>query len=501
MAILQPSSEKFYYRVKHRFTPFILFALSVSVVLIFGACRKINDATDIGQGLIPPVDNINTFDTTINVFAYNDTVKFIDDSIRYARTETQWLGLINADPLFGKTDARMFLELKPFISTPTYPFTRRDSVKIDSIVLVLDFKESYGDSTVPQTFNVYEIDPGADFRFDSSYLIRKEPFTYSNLVSIPGQLFFPKNFDDSVKAFRDTTKNQLRIKLDTTLARRFFNYDTTNAYKSDSMFKVNFEGFAIRSMTSGNAVMGFTLGNTNTKLAFYYNYPKVGGGGRDTTVTYFYFTTSSAAANYVKRDYSGTPVEAAVGGINPDPFIYVQNTPGTFATLKIPDLAGLSNRVVHRAELIMEQVYHPLDTVFTAPDFLYVDVYDSAISRYRTVPYDFQFSGTGSPNYQSFGMIPMHTADLSGNKVKVWKFNISRYVQHVVNKSLKLYDLRLSAPYVGRSVYGIPPDVIELPAFLINPTIVKGRVRLAGNTGPADINPRRLRLRIIYSKL
>jgi hypothetical protein len=501
MAILQASKEKFIYRVKQRFTPFIFFAVSITLVLFFGACKKINEATDVGEGLIPPVDNINTFDTTVDVFAFNDTFRFADDSIYYARTETQWLGLINADPFFGKTDARMFFELKPFLSTPAYPFARRDSVKIDSIVLVLDYKETYGDSTVPQTFNVYEINPGADFDPDSSYLIRQEPFSYSNILSQPGQLFYPKDLDDSVKAFRDTTKNQLRIKLDTTLARRFFNYDTTNAYKSDSLFKVNFEGFVVRSMTSGNAVMGFTLGNTNTKLAFYYNHPKVGGGGRDTTVTYFYFTTSSAAANYVKRDYMGSPVELAVGGTNPDPFVYIQNTPGTYATLKIPALATMSNRVVHRAELIMEQVYHPLDTFFRVPDFLFLDVYDSAISKYRTVPYDFQFSNSGTPNYSSFGMIPMSAADLAGNRVSIWKFNISRYVQNTVNKSLSLYNFRLYAPYVGRSIYGIPPAAITLPAFLINPTIVKGRVRLAGNTGPGDTNPRRLRLRIIYSKL
>jgi hypothetical protein len=501
MAILQASREKHLHRVKKRFTASIFFAVSISIIFVFSACRKINESTDLGQGLIPPVDNINTFDTTITVLAYNDTVRITDDSTRYARSEPQWLGLINSDPFFGKTDARMFFELKPFFSAPSFPFTRKDSVKIDSVVLVLDYLETYGDSTIPQTFNVYELDPSTKLEPDSSYIVRIEPFTYSNILSLPGQLFYPRNLDDSVKAFKDTTKNQLRIRLDTTFGRRFFNYDTTNAYKSDSSFKSHFKGFAVRSMTSGNAVMAFALGTVNTKLAFYYNHPKVGGGGRDTAVSYFFFTTSSGAANYVKRDYSGTPVEAAVGGVNPDPFVYIQNTPGTYATIKIPALSTLSNRVVHRAELIMEQVYHPLDTFFRVPELLFLDAYDTAIDNYRSIPFDFTFSGTGTPNYSTFGSYPQSVSDGSGNKVSIWKFNISRYVQHVLTKSLPLYDLRLHAPYISRTVYGIPPAVITTPAFLVNPTIVKGRVRLAGNTGPGDLNPRRLRLRIIYSKL
>ena len=42
---------------------------------------------------------------------------------------------------------------------------------------------------------------------------------------------------------------------------------------------------------------------------------------------------------------------------------------------KYPTLAGLSNRVVHRAELIVEQVYDISDTIFP-PTNLYLDAYD-----------------------------------------------------------------------------------------------------------------------------
>ena len=169
--------------------------------------------------------------------------------------------------------------------------------------------------------------------------------------------------DDSVKAFRDTTTSQLRIRLDNSFGTRLLQYDSTGngAYGGDSLFRTRFKGFAIQSMSSGNAVMGFDLTGVNTKLAIYYKYEKrvVSTVQKlDTTVAYFNFSGNCASANYIKRDYSGTPALASLNnGTTSDPIIYLQNSPGTFANIKIPALAGLSNRVIHRAELIVEQLY------------------------------------------------------------------------------------------------------------------------------------------------
>lgn len=484
-------------------------AVVTAIALVFSACRKINDATTVGGDLIPPVDNINTFDTLIDVTGYNDTFAFVNDSQYLARGEEYFLGLIQGgDPFFGNTDARLFMELKP-TSYGVYPFARPDSVKIDSIVLVLDYLETYGDSLTPQSVKVYEINNSSNFRFDSAYLIRQENVTYNTAfpLSLPGQSFIPKNLKDTVKAFRDTSTNHLRIKLDTNFARRLFNYDTSNAYKTDSIFRSKFRGFALRSESGGKSIIGFDPGG-DSKLAIYYRYPKANSGGAmDTTVNYFLFTTVSASANYIKRDYTGSPLEASLNnGTSPDPILYIQNSPGTFATLKIPGLATMSNRVVHRAELIVEQLYDPLDSLYRVPGALYLDAFDPSITtgkKYRAFPYDITFT-FGQPNFGSplFGLIPQVITDGSGNKVSTWKFNISRYVQHVLNRTQTSYDLRIYSPFTVSNKYGTPPSASDPSTnFNVNSAIAKGRVRLIGNNGPGDTNPRRMRLRIIYSKL
>ena len=142
---------------------------------------------------------------------------------------------------------------------------------------------------VPQTVNGYELDQSNNFK-DSSYLIRENNLTYSNLLG--SKTFLPGSLNDSVFARMDTTKNQLRIKLNNSFGDRLLHYDstssvTTGAYASDSVFRSKFMGFAFQSIGSGNAIMGFDLTGSNTKLAIYYNYPKPGGTGDTTGFNYF----------------------------------------------------------------------------------------------------------------------------------------------------------------------------------------------------------------------
>ena len=490
----------------------VLLLSFLSALLIFSSCKKINEATDLGGGLIPPIDNINTFDTTITVEAYNGLFTFsgnplTDDSTRATSSDEHFLGLITDDPFFGKTDARIFLELKPYF----YKFTfankpHPDSLKLDSVVLVLDYVETYGDSVTPQTIEVREIT--SEFRYDTAYLINENNFTTSTLLG--SKTVVPHTLNDSTYARWDTSSNQMRIRLDDSFGQRLLMYDTAgpnNAYSSDSAFREKFKGFALRSVNGGNAIMGFNLRGSNTKLAIYYSYANASAAqpnNYDTTVVFFSFASNgfSASANYIQRDHSGTPLLAAQGGATPDPLVYIQTSPGSYATIKMPDLATLSNRVVHRAELIAEQVFDISDSTFLPPTYLYLDAFDPGMNKFRTVPYDLVFTTASSLNLGSFGINPIISRDANNNAIRTWKFNISRYVQHVVNDTEPVYDLRLFAPFYVIDQYKPTTNSVATPQPIsINPAIAKGRVTLAGNTGPGDTNPRRMRLRIIYSKL
>jgi hypothetical protein len=495
--------------VKHKKLALTLGVLITSTLILLVSCKKINESTTLGGDLIPPVDNITTFDTTLTVEAFNDTFSITTDSTYYDNGFTHFLGQINNDPFFGKTDAKIFLELKP----PSYRYTfsnKPDSLHIDSVVLILSYVETYGDTVAPQTVNVYEIPQASDFG-DTTYTIRKSNYAKAGLLG--SRTFMPAVLNDSIKVFDDTTANQLRITLDNSFGQRLLNYDTSStggngAYVSDSAFRSHFKGFAIESV-SGNAIVGFDLGGDNTKLAIYYKDDNGDPGSVptplwDTLVNYFTFSGNqlSASANYIVRDYAGTPLANAVNGTGtPDDFVYIQCTPGSFAKIKVPALGGLSNRVVHKAELIMEQVHDVSDTLFP-PTNLYLDAYDSSVSAYRAIPYGVSFDVTGVADLTNLGVAPMNTKDPLGNTIKYWRFDLTRYVQHVVNDTEPVYDLRLSSPFYVRELYRSgsagASSQVQIP---VNSAAGKGRVRLAGNIGIGDTNSQRMRLRIVYSKI
>jgi hypothetical protein len=472
--------------------------LIISISILFSACRKINEATELGGDLIPVVDNITTFDTTLTVETYNGIFDVLNDSTLLNESGTHFLGRISNDPVFGVTNATIFLELKP--SFYKYSFANKpDSLHIDSVVLILDYVETYGDTTVPQSVNVYEIDQLSSFKFDSTYRVSQNSFTFSNLLG--SKTFLPSTLNDSVFAKFDTTKNQLRIRLSDLFGQRLLNYDSTStgAYFNDSAFRTKFKGFAIEPSGGGNALTAFNLLGANTKLAIYYRDDNGDSPKQDTLLTFFNFTAFSASANYITRAYQPNIISAANSAAQDD-LVYIANTPGTFATIKIPGLSGLSNRVVHRAELIMEQVYDASDTFFPVPNSLMLDAYDPAISKFRTIPYDMVTDGQGALTPYYFGGLPFNGLDAAAKPIKIWRFNISRYLQHVVTQTLPVYDLRVFSPYYVLDQYGIPGKNADVPGLVnVNPTVAKGRVKLHG--GSPATNPQRMRLRIIYSKL
>ncbi|MEO7393714.1 MAG: hypothetical protein ABIU11_02165, partial [Chitinophagaceae bacterium] len=102
-----------------------------------------------------------------------------------------------------------------------------------------------------------------------------------------------------------------------------------------------------------------------------------------------------------------------------------------------------------------------------------------------------------SLDYGAFGVSPMIATDALGNRIRTWKFNLTRYVQHVLTKTQSLYDLRLFPAFRFVEQLGIPPGTDQPTAIFLNPTVVKGRIRLGGGNHPVQ----KMKLRLIYSKL
>lgn len=497
----------------------ILFiALTAAVLISFlnWNCTKF-DTTRIGSDLLPAVDNVNTFDTILTV---NSTQGVFLDSTYIFRTEDYALGSITFDPLFGTTTANSFMQLKP----PFFPYYIGDvkdtlngfGAGLDSIVLCLKYKGFWGDSTLPIHLEVKEVNEPY-FR-DSVY--KDNPTNYQPVYGGPtlGTADIDvRKLGNYVKFTnrRDSVNYQVRIKLDQNWALQLYNRDSTqansinNAFYSDSLYKRFYNGLAVLA-SNGNGLMYVNLADTATKLEIHYR--RKNNGKLDTVYTSLRFNSnligtyppSNSVCNIV-RNRSGYPVMTPLAGEH-----YLQTAPGTYVNLSIPGLPGLSNRIVHRAELIVEQIPTDpmLDEKLSVPNFLYLDLRDSTVDpKWKPVYFDLNTTTIYDPDYRTpilfpyfpgtidfnyFGGFKRTKYDPFGMQISHYNFNISRYIQRLVTQHTPNYGMRLYAPY--NLHYGQYSTSSYIP---FSNNIAYGRVRIGSGSNPNY----KLRLRIIYSRL
>lgn len=483
-----------------------IFISGVVLIISLTGCTRIS-STDVGSGLIPAIDGVITKDTILEVLtdSYEDM-----DTARIYKSDNHLLGSISNDPLFGKTRASLYFELKP----NAYPYFvpgNKDSVVVDSAVLILSYKGFYGDSTLPLRLNLFEIDNNTPLDQYRTYPVNHPSAVNVNLgQSLTSQTFDIRRLGDSVNNRYENANNQLRFPLSKAFATRFIKtYDSTNAYRSDSIFRTYFAGFALTANTAGaNALLKISLADTNTKFALYYSSSSTGATQRDTSVLYFKFNTiSDGSANVVVRDRTGSEAARYLTTTSKsDSLVYIQSVPGTFVRIRIPGLQGLSNRIVHRAELITEQVpddnnLATLEKQMLPPRYLLLSRYDSTIKAKRNIPNDYTI-GSNGPNISAFGGYLVSKSIQGYDNVASYTFDVSRYVQGIVTRKDTSFTLRLSAPSNDSLYYTPPyPGNTSSQLYYLNPSVGNdtgdGRIRLGGGTHTRF----RMRLRIIFSRI
>jgi Domain of unknown function (DUF4270) len=464
-------------------------------LLTFGSCTKI-DPTDLGTELIPAVDNIYTFDTTLDVEAYNelfdDSTYPVFDYTSSGSLPDHPVGFISNDPQFGKLSSTLYLQLKP-TSFPYSFGTTKDSLFLDSVVLCLQYKSVWGDTNAIQTLKVYELE--GKIKPDSAYKINTF-FDFNEQLGVKS--FTPNILDDSLKLFKENLKNQLRIPLSESFGNSLLAQDSSGAYKSDSAFTEFLNGFAIVPETAGsqaNALMYYNLLGSNTYLKLYYK-RKLPSGGFDTTSRNFTFSPlRTGQAVYITRNIDGSQLRQQITNTASvsDSLIYLAATPGSFATLKTRSVEGFKSKkgnvVIHKASLIVQQVASngEKDEVFRSPDYLFLDGYDTSLMLFRPIPYDFSFNR--GPNLDQFGGLVKEINDAQGNVISQYTFTLTRYMQGYITRHEPLMDLRLYAPYL-----------VEYPEFNVYfglNSMSRGRVKLGG-TGHSR---NKIKIHLVYSVL
>ena len=476
-----------------RFSPVFL-----AFVFIFFGCTKIT-TTNIGSGLLPPIDGVKTFDTVLEVVSKNAGF----DSVVVGISDDHALGYVSNDPVFGKTIASINFQISP----PYFPLSfgaDKDHLYLDSVVLALSFKGSWGDTFPHQLLRVYQMESEELFSNDSAYnnTISFEKGQEITEGGVPKDVDITKLDDpDTLTTYHEVATRTIRIRLSQAFGEKLLKvFDSSNAYQDDSTFHNYVKGLIVEPEQSGtaNSLLLVNLLDTSTRLSLYYRFQDT-AGNFDTTVRRFAPNVlTSASSNTIIHNYQNTAIPSFFPP-NSDPedsLIFIQTSPGTYAKLKVIGLDSLPNVIVHRAEFLMEQVpdlTSMSDTYFRPPNLFLACYSDDSMRRF-SVPFDVTFTGSGisGQDLVQFGILPVQKGAISA-----YNFEVTRYVQSIVTRQNTVHDFVLWAPY-NDYIYPVETAGFTLPISTpaINAAGI-GRVRLGGGSNAQH----KMRLHIVYSLL
>ncbi|RYD99558.1 MAG: hypothetical protein EOP54_03530 [Sphingobacteriales bacterium] len=417
-------------------------------------------------GLVPEVDNINTFAKSTSdfgiTFSHGTADAIITSNFAYDHNGSASpfsaiaIGAYT-DPFFGKTVASAHFQLTPYSSSFKFP----DGAVIDSAVLVLPYIVAniagsyYGDTESVNTWNIYKNDA----------VLEKSKVYYSSDNVNTGTLIgsgtvryhqFKGGVKNILAATNDTTTAQLRMKLNQSFATEMFAADS-NVYKSTTAFFDYFKGITISpDMTQPQQLLAYFLLPSSTtweqkmlsdaRIEFHYHTPT------DTTFSSIVVRPSVAAYySTIKQENSSFPV-ANLLNRNSDS-ILIQSQPGLRTDITLTGLNDIPLAVVNKAELVFT-VQNP-DPAYLLPfsPIVPVIVNDNGTE----MPLYERIDNNGSANDAGIAMVNPYAArvDINGVTYTRFKINIPRTIQQYILERKDKIIIRLKGTNYNPGMYRI----------------------------------------------
>lgn len=411
-------------------------------------------------GLVPEVDNINTFAKSTEDFTIKFTNGLTDSVITSNFAFSQdpaSSGAVNAigigayiDPFFGEQKAIAQFQLTPYSGN----FKFEEGSTLDSAVLVLPFTFGsttgtvYGDTSSTAKWNVYKT--GGTLAKNTTYYSSQQT-AFGTLIGTSS--FNYQQFKDSsrqiIAATSDTTRAQLRIKLSSSFAQEMFNADTS-VYKNTTAFQAFFNGISIAADASvpQNLLAYFLLGTTSTSESKNLTAARIEFHSHKADTNYIssLVMRSSVCAYYTSliHKLSGYPANNMLGR-NTDS-ILVQGQPGFKTDVNIEGLSQIPLSVVNKAEILITVqgagTSPSILDFLKAPSVLIPVIVDENGSEQ---PLFERLDNSGSTNAAGIYMVNPYadSTTVGGVRYQRYKINIPRTVQQYIIEGKDKLTIRL----------------------------------------------------------
>lgn len=358
--------------------PLILLILIISALI--SSCEK--ETIDFSSSFVDNnTTNINLVDTS--------TIKMSTvyvDSFATSDPKTLFAGNYS-DPQFGKINAESYMQVGLPASLSTTPFP--NGSVFDSIEVIFKLnKNYYGDTTVPYTIEVHQLNEDLPYPSTQSASYNIDSRTYNSMPLGSKQLLVSPHVTDTIS-----------VRLSQAFGQDLFDKLNTNALEIQNVtqFLNYFKGMAFTGAASNNLVLGF-----QDSVILRLHYLRPGPITEDVPVD-FNITNPNYSFNHITDDRTGTPL-AALGNNNPQipssqtgNFAFSQYITGSMTKIQFPNLLSLQNlpgfvKIIN-AQLLVKPVFNSYSPIYQLPPQLGLSVTDqynlpgtylSLISSYGT---------------------------------------------------------------------------------------------------------------------
>jgi hypothetical protein len=352
----------------------LIVSTFIAALSFLTSCEKQPDLGQFGSTNVP--DN-----GSANIVVVDSSTVLLStvyvDSVASAATGYLQVGTYN-DAYMGQVTSQAFLQVRP---PPTLPTLNPEQDFYDSIGMAILFRKSnpyYGDTTLPQTFEVhqvvdtlYQLPPYAFNWFSNDYLPIGPTLGSTTVTIAPNLPYTSQNAGDTVK-----------IRMDDAFGQQLFNmvYNKSDTMTTLSTFLNWFNGLCI---TPGAGEPGGTMYGFFDSCLMRVYYRHNTNGTSVTKSIDFTLYNRPATWNYITNNRSGSPIANLVTPTNitqPPPATlssmtgnasYVDNMLGLTTKLIFPYLNSISQRPDYigllRAELTVVPLAGSFNTTWTLP--------------------------------------------------------------------------------------------------------------------------------------
>lgn len=335
----------------------------------------------------------------------------------------QLLGSIHDDN-FGD----LFTGVYSTLSLSTNNVDLGSSLVLDSCILSLDFSGHYGNFDQPMQLLVFEMDElmssDAEYKSDRSFTVKTPEI--GSLSS------YTPNFTDSVSDVQGKYKAHIRIPLSTSFGQNLLNQSNTSNFSETATFQAFLKGFYIttNSSTAGDGIIYLNLASSLSRLSLYYS-----NAEHDSLRYDFPLGDDNVHVNHYFSSLGASPASVAISHANTaggDSLIYLEGANTTKAFIKINGIDSSMSVLVNFAQLWVFPVEESPE--YALPSRLYLS---KLIDLDESVLTDALESSSVS------GLLTEEVID--GETRKLYKFNLTRYAQRLIDGEIDNDGLIISA--------------------------------------------------------